>query len=146
MYLIWTSDLSPYLTDSAASRMVMAIIPAERYIIDPITGVNLTLQAACLAIAESFNRLSREGLNVCDLYSGETVPQTAHHIFPLCRPCKIRIYTRNKLCIKTYVCTCTALENRTIIVNPSAPAPDQQQSRLWNFADTSQPSEETGRH
>ncbi|CAE7237215.1 unnamed protein product [Symbiodinium pilosum] len=80
MYLVWTSDLSPYLTDSAASRMVMAIIPAERYIIDPITGVNLTLQAACLAIAESFNRLSREGLNVCDLYSGETVMELRGYV------------------------------------------------------------------
>ena len=146
MYLVWTSDLSPYLTDSAASRMVMAIIPAERYIMHPITGVNLTLQAACLAIAESFNRLSREDLNVCDLYSGETVPQTAHYIFPRCRPWKIRIYTRNKLWFKTYDCTCTALENQTIIVNPSAPAPDHKQSRLWNFVDTSHPSEETGRH
>ena len=66
MYLIWTSDLSAYLTDSAASRMVIAIIPAERYIIHPRTGVNLTLQTACLAIAESFNKLSREGVAVKD--------------------------------------------------------------------------------
>ena len=58
---MFTSELCPYLTDSAASRMLMAIIPAERYVIDHRTGINLTLQTACQYIVESFNRLGVKG-------------------------------------------------------------------------------------
>ena len=62
MFLMWTSQLSPYLTDAAASRMLIAIIPAERYVIHPESQINLTIQAACKCITESFNRLSEVGI------------------------------------------------------------------------------------
>ncbi|CAE7346366.1 unnamed protein product, partial [Symbiodinium pilosum] len=62
MFLTFTSDLSPYLTDSAASRFLIGIIPASRYLIDPDSGTNLTLQAACYHITQSFNRLSQQGV------------------------------------------------------------------------------------
>ena len=68
---MFTSELCPYLTDSAASRMLMAIIPAERYVIDHRTGINLTLQTACQYIMESFNRLGRDGVPLKDEH-GET--------------------------------------------------------------------------
>ena len=70
---MWTSELSPYLKNSAASRMLIAIIPAERYIIHPDNAVNLTLQTACHAISESFNRLSEIGTPIVDPYTGEEV-------------------------------------------------------------------------
>ena len=69
-----TSDLSPYLSDSAASRLLIAVLPANRYIIDPATSVNITLQAACLEIAKSFNRLSRVGVPVKHFATGEVEP------------------------------------------------------------------------
>ena len=67
MFLTFTSDLSPYLTDSAASRFLIGIIPASRYLIDPDSGTNLTLQAACYHIMQSFNRLSQQGVPVKDV-------------------------------------------------------------------------------
>ena len=54
--------------------MVMAIIPAERYIIDPDSGVNLTIQAACQAITASFNRLSQIGIPIEEPSSKTEVP------------------------------------------------------------------------
>ena len=53
--------------------MVIAIIPAERYIIHPESGVNLTLQTACQAISDSFNRLSATGVPIVDPASGAEV-------------------------------------------------------------------------
>ena len=64
LFLIWTSDLAPDLTDSASSRMLIAIIPAERYAIDPVTGLNLTIQAACRHITQSMNMLSLHGVRL----------------------------------------------------------------------------------
>ena len=74
---MFTSELSPFLKNASASRMVMAIIPAERYIIDPDTGINLTIQAACHAITGSFNRLSQIGIPMEDPSTKTEVPWQA---------------------------------------------------------------------
>ncbi|CAE7249546.1 unnamed protein product, partial [Symbiodinium sp. CCMP2456] len=66
MYITWTCDMAPRLTDSAASRMLVAVLPADRYIVDPDTGINLTLQSAFMHIANSFNQLTRQGVKVAD--------------------------------------------------------------------------------
>ena len=87
MYLMFTSDMSPYLTDSAASRLVIGILPANRYVIDPASGVNLTLQAACQHITNSFNKLSRESIMVRD-FEGEPVTRLILRSCFLCRRLK----------------------------------------------------------
>ncbi|CAE7191253.1 unnamed protein product [Symbiodinium pilosum] len=46
--------------------MIIAVIPAARYIIDDATGVNITLQTACLHICGSCNKLSEEGVPLRD--------------------------------------------------------------------------------
>ena len=76
MFLMWTSQLSPYLTDAAASRMLIAIIPAERYVIHPESQINLTIQAACKCITESFNRLSEVGIPLRDPTDNSVVTRT----------------------------------------------------------------------
>ena len=68
LFLLWTSDFSPYLTDSLASRNVMCVLPAQHYVITP-DGVNLTIQAVTHAIVQSWNLLSNQGLPVRDLPS-----------------------------------------------------------------------------
>ena len=73
MYLMFTCDFSGYLSDSAASRLIIGLLPANRYILDPESGVNLTLQAACQHITSSFNQLSREGIVVRDFSTGDPV-------------------------------------------------------------------------
>ena len=42
--------------------MVVAVIPAERYAIDPESGVNLTVQYAAKHIVDSMNQLSLHGV------------------------------------------------------------------------------------
>ncbi|OLP85870.1 hypothetical protein AK812_SmicGene33098 [Symbiodinium microadriaticum] len=68
MYLLWTSDFSPFLTDALGSRMVMCLLPAKHYVVTE-DGVNLTLQAVMHVITESWNRLSRIGIPVHDFPS-----------------------------------------------------------------------------
>ena len=68
LYLLWTSDFGPCLTNSLASRMVMCLLPAQHYVISE-DGVNLTVQAVTHAITESWNLLSHDGLPVHDLAS-----------------------------------------------------------------------------
>ena len=68
LFLLWTSDFSPFLTDSLASRVVMCVLPAQHYVITR-DGVNLTIQAVTHAIVKSWNLLSNHGLPVRDLPS-----------------------------------------------------------------------------
>lgn len=77
MYVTWTCDISPHLTDSAASRMLIAVVPADRYILDPATGINLTLQTLYLHIAKSCNKLSQEGVKISDPVTHQTVVRLA---------------------------------------------------------------------
>ena len=72
---MWTSDFSGYLSDAMASRMIMRLIPAQHYVLTA-DGVNLTLQAAMLAIVRSWNRLADEGVPMFDVPSrgGKVVP------------------------------------------------------------------------
>ena len=84
MFLMFTSDLSPFLADSAASRMLIGIIPAERYVIDPQTSLNLTIQTACWHVVESFNRLSRAGVRIRDNGRIATSLNVQHVSFWLC--------------------------------------------------------------
>ena len=65
--------MSPHLTNSAASRMLIAIIPVGRYILDPTTGINLTLQTLYLRIAKSCNQLSQQGVKISDPATRQTV-------------------------------------------------------------------------
>ena len=53
--MMWTSDLSPYLTKAAASGMAVGITPSERYALDPVSGVNFTMQTVCKHESDSFN-------------------------------------------------------------------------------------------
>ena len=59
---MWASDLSPYSTNSVASRWPIAIVPASRYVVE--AGVNLTLQALTAEITKSFNQLSSSGIKL----------------------------------------------------------------------------------
>ena len=71
MFLVWTSDLCPFLNQSDSSRYPIAVIPAARYAISD-SGVNLTLDCAAQHIVKSFNKLSTSGIKVRDdssLYS-----------------------------------------------------------------------------
>ena len=76
MFLIWQSDMTPCPTNSAASRFLVAIIPSSLYALTP-DKTNLTLQAGCWEIKESFNKLSQRGLVPEDLPSrgGHQVPR-----------------------------------------------------------------------
>ena len=60
MFLLWSSDSSPYLTKSTSSRFPIAIVPSSRYAVSE-SGVNLTLEALTFHIVQSFNRLSEQG-------------------------------------------------------------------------------------
>lgn len=63
MFLLWSSDSSPYLTQSMSSRFPIAVVPACRYAISE-TGVNLTLEALTSHIVRSFNQLSEQGVKL----------------------------------------------------------------------------------
>lgn len=75
MFLMFTSDLCPAPGNSASSRFLCAILPSQRYVLT-VDKTNLTLQAACWEITQSFNKLSNEGLVLNDLPSmgGGPVP------------------------------------------------------------------------
>ncbi len=63
MFLVWTSDHSPFLNNSMCSRFPIAIIPASRYVSSD-TGVITTLEVAAKHIVHSFNSLSTSGIKV----------------------------------------------------------------------------------
>ena len=75
MFLVWTSDVSPFLTNSMSSRLPIAVIPASRYTVGA-NGINLTLQAAATAIKNSFNQLSTRGVKVRDSTSLQSATVT----------------------------------------------------------------------
>ncbi|CAJ1389880.1 unnamed protein product [Effrenium voratum] len=81
MHLIFTSDLSPYLTDAGASRFLMTIFPESRYVLNQDTGVNETLQGACQIIADSFNKLANEGVDLREFPSEESILVATLHCF-----------------------------------------------------------------
>ncbi|CAK9083364.1 Uncharacterized protein SCF082_LOCUS39572 [Durusdinium trenchii] len=68
MYVIWTSDASPFLTNSMSSRFPIAVLPAARYAISD-QGINLTLDALTTQIVASFNRLANTGVKIRDATS-----------------------------------------------------------------------------
>ena len=68
LFLLWSSDSSPYLTNSMASRLPICLIPASRYAVSQ-DGVNLTVQAAAEQIKNSFNTMSRTGVKIRDATS-----------------------------------------------------------------------------
>lgn len=68
MVLLWSSDLCPWLSDAAASRFLIGILPASLYIIGENNN-NLTLAGASQAIADSFLKLINHGLKVRDFAS-----------------------------------------------------------------------------
>ena len=76
MFLLWTSDHSPYKTNSMASRWPIAILPASLYKVDE-DDTNLTIQAATCEIAASFVHLATHGVKLRDLESmgGQVVPR-----------------------------------------------------------------------
>ena len=68
MLIVWSSDNSPYLTNSMSSRFPIAVLPASRYAVSE-SGINLTLEAVATQIVRSFNRLSLHGVKVVDTQS-----------------------------------------------------------------------------
>ena len=64
MFIVWTSDTSPFLTNSNASRFPICVLPSSRYAVDPDTGVNITLEAITLQVTQSFNALSTAGVKI----------------------------------------------------------------------------------
>lgn len=73
LFLIWSSDHSPCLSNSVCSRGPIAVIPKSLYLIDS-NEVNLTVRAATTEIVTSFNRLSNMGVKIRDLPSMGAVP------------------------------------------------------------------------
>ena len=73
-FFVWTSDSSPHSTHSAKSRWPICILPASLYAY--ANDVNISLEAVTLAITNSFNRLSTEGVKIRNLPSlgGNAVP------------------------------------------------------------------------
>ena len=120
--------MSPHLTDSAASRNLIAVIPAERYILDPTTSINLTLQTLYLQIAKSCNQLSRQGVKMSDPVTHETVVRLSPATF--CFACAYTQYFR-KLVL--------------ILAEHMLPSSSDRGSRFWMCGHTSLVSGETGR-
>ena len=69
LFILWSSDHSPFLSNSVCSRWPVAVIPKSLYLMDDATGVNLTVQEITREIVESFNRLSNDGIKVRDVPS-----------------------------------------------------------------------------
>ena len=80
MFLLWSSDSSPFLTNSVASRFPIAVVPASRYAMSE-SGVNITLEAITRCIVSSFNTLSRSGLKIRNLECQRTQPVTGLEYF-----------------------------------------------------------------
>ena len=75
MLLVWSSDSSPFLTNSVASRFPIAVVPASRYAMAE-SGVNITLEAITGHIVSSFNTLSRSGVKIRNLDAQQNQPVT----------------------------------------------------------------------
>ena len=84
MFLVWSSDSSPYLSNSASSRFPICVLPASRYVISE-TGVNLSLQVVTKEIVKSFNYLSRSGIKIRNLdpRNPQTAPSPKYTMFDL---------------------------------------------------------------
>lgn len=84
MFLVWSSDSSPYLSNSASSRFPICVLPASRYVISE-TGVNLSLQVVTKEIVKSFNYLSRSGIKIRNLdpRNPQTAPSPKYKMFDL---------------------------------------------------------------
>ena len=55
MAISWTCECSPFYTDQALSRFVIALMPATRYYVNT-SGINMTLQALLKIVVRSLNR------------------------------------------------------------------------------------------
>lgn len=75
LFLIWSSDHSPCLSNSVCSRWPIAVIPKSLYLMDT-SEINLTIRAATNEIVTSFNRLSNMGIKIRDLPSMGAIPAT----------------------------------------------------------------------
>ena len=78
MFIVWSSDSSPYLTNAVASRFPVCVLPASRYAVDPNSGVNMTLEAVTQQVKDSFNALFNSGVKVRgldDSRRSQAVPQ-----------------------------------------------------------------------
>lgn len=83
MFILWTSDHSPFATNSMASRWPICVIPADRYLI--VDGKNITLECATVAITESFNKLALHGVKIKDMPScgGKTASCSSPKMVPV---------------------------------------------------------------
>lgn len=92
--MVWSSDASPFLTNSMSSRFPIAILPASRYAISS-RGVNLTLEAAAQQVTRSFNKLSTRGVKLRNIASlnAPTVPCLKFVFFEVCRLYRLTGFT-----------------------------------------------------
>ena len=93
--MVWSSDASPFLTNSMSSRFPIAILPASRYAISS-RGVNLTLEAAAQQVTRSCNKLSTRGVKLRNIASlnAPTVPCLKFvFFFEVCRMYRLTGFT-----------------------------------------------------
>lgn len=82
IFLLWSSDMSPWLTNSLASRFPIGIIPKERYFHDG--DLNVTVDYVAGAIARSFNTLSTHGLKITARENGQKRTAASHSFMLSC--------------------------------------------------------------
>ena len=76
---MWTSDHSPYSTNSVCSRWPIAVIPKSLYLMEG--DINATIAAATREIVAGFNRLSTMGIKIRD-FSTPGRSTVARTIYP----------------------------------------------------------------
>ena len=82
MFITFSGDLCGCLTNSLASRLLCCILPVDRYAITS-EQINLTVQAACWEIVQSFKKLGEDGLVIQDLPSMGGGPVPFRQLFAL---------------------------------------------------------------
>ena len=104
MFIVWSSDSSPFLSNSMSSRFPIAVVPASRYTLSE-SGVNLTLETIATHIVRSFNRLSSHGIKVRDTGSlraravfGLTIYACFVCFFGIFEPCNFISKSPNQTC------------------------------------------------
>ena len=65
---MWATDHGRYMTNSMASRWLIAVLPASLYKMNA-DGTNLTVMSATREIVNSFNELAHHGVDVRDVAS-----------------------------------------------------------------------------
>ena len=82
MFITFCGDLCECLTNSLASRLLCCILPVDHYAITS-EQINLTVQAACWEIVQSFKKLEEHGLVIQDLPSMGGGPVPFRQLFVL---------------------------------------------------------------